>query len=140
MNMKHRRFAALAIALTAVSVLTACGGSSGDEAGPSAEAAHGKLDAPSGPGAFVATAGDPGKAYIAQMRDDQKSGRSSNPGLAALTDEQLLSIGRNTCTAKEQGATNDQIQQAIADGMTGVSASDTAPYVQGAITTLCKKA
>ena len=139
MTMKHRRVAAMAIALTAVSALTACGGSS-DGADASAETAHGKLDAPSGPGSFVATGGDPGKAYVAQMRSDQQAGRSTNPGLAALSDEQLLSLGRNTCKAKEQGASDELIQKTIADGMTGVSASDTAPYVQGAITTLCRKA
>jgi len=143
MNTKHRRVAALAAAVTALSVLTACGGSSDgavNAAEASAAAARGRLEAPSGPGSFVATGGDPGRAYVAQIRADQKAGRSTNPGLAALTDEQLLALGRTTCTAKEQGATDDQIQKAIADGMTGVSAGDTAPYVRAAITTLCKKA
>jgi uncharacterized protein YoaH (UPF0181 family) len=142
MNMKHRRVAALATALTAVSVLTACGGedpSGGASPGPSAEAARRTLDAPSGPGSFVASGDARGRAYVAQMRSDQAAGRSTNPALVALTDEQLLALGRTTCTAERQGASAEQIQEAVADGMSGVSASDAAPYVTSAINTLCGK-
>ncbi|HTK66894.1 MAG TPA: DUF732 domain-containing protein [Pseudonocardia sp.] len=140
MNITYRRVAMAALALTAVSALTACGGGdAADGADPAADTAHGKLEVPSGPGSFVAVSGDPGRAYVAQVRSDQKAGRSTNPGLTALTDEQLLALGRTTCTAKEQGATDDQIQKAVADGISGVSASDVAPYVQAATTTLCRK-
>jgi hypothetical protein len=142
MNTKLRRVTALATALTAVSALTACGGagsSDGAPPGPSAEAARPKLDAPSGPGSFLASSDARGRAYVAQMRGDQAAGRSTNPALAALTDEQLLALGRTSCTAKRQGASAEQIQEAVADGMSGVSASDAAPYVTSAINTLCGK-
>jgi hypothetical protein len=85
----------------------------------------------------VGAADAKGRAYIAQIRGDQAAGRSKNQNLTALTDEQLLAVGKATCTAKEQGATNDQIEKAVADGMSGVSASDVTPYVESAIGTLC---
>lgn len=134
MNVTQRRLAAAVATLGAVSVLTACGGGSDDKA---VQDAQHTLAAPSGPGSFVGGADARGKAYVAQIRSDQSSGRSKNQNLTALTDEQLLAIGKGTCTAKEQGATNDQIEKALADGMSGVSASDVAPYVESAISTLC---
>lgn len=57
----------------------------------------------------------------------------------ALTDEQLLALGRTSCTARQQGASNAQIEKAVAEGMPGVSESDAAPYVSSAIDTLCGK-
>ena len=139
MNMKHRRVAALAIASTAVSVLTACGGDGASDGAESGGALRQALDAPSGPGSFLATGDASGRAYVTEMRSDQAAGRSTNPALVALTDEQLLALGRTTCTAKRQGASPEQIQEAVADGMTGVSGSEVAPYVTSAINVLCRK-
>jgi hypothetical protein len=131
MNLKRGRIAALAAALIAVPMSAACGGGN-----PSVEAAQHTLAAPSGPGSFVGGSDERGRAYIAQMRSVQKAG-SSNPNLAALSDEQLLALGKSTCTAKEQGATNEQIEKAVSEGMSGVSDSDVTPYVETAIAALC---
>jgi hypothetical protein len=135
MNLKHRRVAVLAAALTVVSALAACG--SADEGAPSDGVSRQALDAPSGPGSFLATGDANGRAYVTQMRSEQASGRSTNPALVALTDEQLLALGQTTCTAKKQGATSEQIQDAVAEGMSGVSGSEVAPYVSSAIKALC---